>query len=133
MRKFVREGRELIAKTRMLEAMLKHIDDIPDEIHEHSRTKLAPVFEEQRKKALVWEKIDFNQEVQRRKAQRKPSYKSDPYNNGRAVRIGWNASKKDRPRCGAATRAGGTCQAPVVPGTHRCRMHAGRPHLPDPE
>jgi hypothetical protein len=32
--------------------------------------------------------------------------------------------KKDRPRCGAKTRAGGTCQAPAQ-SCGRCRMHGG--------
>jgi hypothetical protein len=30
-----------------------------------------------------------------------------------------------RPLCGAKTRAGGSCQAQVVPGRNRCRMHGG--------
>ena len=40
--------------------------------------------------------------------------------------------KKDRPRCGAKTRSGGTCQAPALwvtgqpkPKNGRCRMHGG--------
>ncbi len=40
--------------------------------------------------------------------------------------------KKDRPKCGAKTRAGGKCQAPAVwdkakdkPRNGRCRMHGG--------
>ena len=32
---------------------------------------------------------------------------------------------RESPRCGAKTRAGGTCQAPAVAGKHRCRMHGG--------
>jgi hypothetical protein len=28
-------------------------------------------------------------------------------------------------RCGAKTRAGGTCRAPAVRGKRRCRMHGG--------
>src|SRR5438105_3030362 len=31
--------------------------------------------------------------------------------------------KSMRPMCGARTRAGGNCQAKVVPGATRCRMH----------
>lgn len=31
----------------------------------------------------------------------------------------------DTPRCGAKTRAGGTCANPPVNGTTRCRMHGG--------
>lgn len=33
--------------------------------------------------------------------------------------------KRDRPKCGARTRAGGECCAPVVAGKTRCRMHGG--------
>jgi hypothetical protein len=40
--------------------------------------------------------------------------------------------KADRPRCGAKTRAGGQCKAPVVwnsdldrPRNGRCRLHGG--------
>lgn len=29
------------------------------------------------------------------------------------------------PRCGARTRAGGTCRAPAASGKARCRMHGG--------
>ena len=29
------------------------------------------------------------------------------------------------PRCGARTRAGGSCRAPAVKGKRRCRMHGG--------
>jgi glucans biosynthesis protein len=29
------------------------------------------------------------------------------------------------PRCGARTRANGTCRAPAVRGKRRCRMHGG--------
>lgn len=29
------------------------------------------------------------------------------------------------PRCGAETRAGGTCKSPAVTGKKRCRMHGG--------
>lgn len=29
------------------------------------------------------------------------------------------------PRCGAKTRAGGTCHAPAMLGKMRCRMHGG--------
>jgi hypothetical protein len=31
------------------------------------------------------------------------------------------------PRCGAKTRAGGSCRAPAVRGRRRCRMHGGAP------
>jgi hypothetical protein len=31
------------------------------------------------------------------------------------------------PRCGARTRAGGSCRAPAVRGKRRCRMHGGAP------
>ena len=30
-------------------------------------------------------------------------------------------------RCGAKTRSGGSCRAPVVRGKRRCRMHGGVP------
>lgn len=33
--------------------------------------------------------------------------------------------KKDRPHCGARTRAGGNCRARIVPGKRRCRIHGG--------
>jgi hypothetical protein len=39
--------------------------------------------------------------------------------------IGWRERKKDRPRCGARTRAGGSCKAPALQGKERCRMHGG--------
>jgi hypothetical protein len=50
-----------------------------------------------------------------------------PYRDmdGRERVVGWNERKRDRPRCGARTRAGGSCQAPVVRGKSRCRMHGG--------
>ena len=31
------------------------------------------------------------------------------------------------PRCGAKTRAGGSCCAPAMRGKRRCRMHGGTP------
>ena len=31
------------------------------------------------------------------------------------------------PRCGAKTRAGGSCRAPAMRGKRRCRMHGGAP------
>jgi hypothetical protein len=33
--------------------------------------------------------------------------------------------RKDRPRCGAKTRAGGSCLVRVEPGKARCRFHGG--------
>lgn len=33
---------------------------------------------------------------------------------------------QDAPRCGAATRSGGSCAAPRVAGANRCRMHGGK-------
>ena len=30
-------------------------------------------------------------------------------------------------RCGAKTRAGGSCRSPAVRGKRRCRMHGGAP------
>jgi hypothetical protein len=35
--------------------------------------------------------------------------------DGNVRLIGWNAPKRDRPRCGAKTRAGGSCNAPGGP------------------
>ena len=32
---------------------------------------------------------------------------------------------REAPRCGAKTRAGGTCQCPAVRGRARCRLHGG--------
>lgn len=31
------------------------------------------------------------------------------------------------PRCGAKTRAGGSCRAPAMRGKRRCRKHGGAP------
>ena len=31
------------------------------------------------------------------------------------------------PRCGAKTRASGSCRSPAVRGKRRCRMHGGAP------
>jgi uncharacterized protein YjcR len=31
------------------------------------------------------------------------------------------------PRCGAKTRAGGSCRAPAMHGKRRCRKHGGAP------
>jgi hypothetical protein len=45
--------------------------------------------------------------------------------DGHERTIGWNERKRDRPNCGAKTRAGGSCKAPVVRGKSRCRMHGG--------
>jgi hypothetical protein len=33
--------------------------------------------------------------------------------------------RRERPPCGAATRAGGTCQVRAEPGKARCRFHGG--------
>lgn len=44
------------------------------------------------------------------------------------VRAMHKIPKKARPRCGAATRAGKTCQAPAVHGGDRCRLHGGVPY-----
>lgn len=33
--------------------------------------------------------------------------------------------RRDRPTCGARTRAGGECAMRVEPGKHRCRLHGG--------
>ncbi len=46
---------------------------------------------------------------------------------GRKIAAGWKPSKRDRDRerCGARTRAGGTCKAPAMWLKDRCRMHGG--------
>ncbi|WP_312015433.1 HGGxSTG domain-containing protein [Bradyrhizobium manausense] len=35
------------------------------------------------------------------------------------------AAMRASPRCGARTRAGGSCRAPAAYGKARCRMHGG--------
>jgi hypothetical protein len=37
------------------------------------------------------------------------------------------------PRCGARTRAGGSCRAPATHGKSRCRMHGGAPESGAPK
>jgi hypothetical protein len=37
------------------------------------------------------------------------------------------------PRCGARTRAGGSCRAPATHGKRRCRMHGGAPESGAPK
>jgi hypothetical protein len=37
----------------------------------------------------------------------------------------WHLPKSEYPRCGAKTRAGGTCQMRVVMFRKRCRLHGG--------
>jgi hypothetical protein len=37
----------------------------------------------------------------------------------------WPPRRRERPLCGAATRAGGTCQVRAEPGNARCRFHGG--------
>lgn len=41
--------------------------------------------------------------------------------------------RKDRPSCGAKTRAGGMCSMKVEPGKRRCRLHGGRSTGPKTE
>jgi hypothetical protein len=50
-----------------------------------------------------------------------------PYRDldGKVHDLGWHPPKRERPRCGARTRAGGTCKAPALPEKERCRMHGG--------
>ena len=50
-----------------------------------------------------------------------------PYRDidGKVHMLGHNPPKRERPRCGARTRAGGTCKAPALPEKERCRMHGG--------
>jgi hypothetical protein len=40
--------------------------------------------------------------------------------------MGQLANIRSAPRCGAKTRAGGTCQCPAIRGRNRCRLHGGR-------
>ena len=40
-------------------------------------------------------------------------------------RSAWRRKRKDRPLCGAKTRAGGTCLVRVEFGKARCRFHGG--------
>jgi len=37
----------------------------------------------------------------------------------------WDQRRKKRPRCGAKTRAGGSCLVRVELGKQRCRFHGG--------
>ena len=39
--------------------------------------------------------------------------------------IGWNPPKRERPRCGATTRAGGSCKAPALPERSAAACMAG--------
>jgi hypothetical protein len=45
--------------------------------------------------------------------------------DGKVRELGWHPPKRERPRCGARTRAGGSCKAPALPDKERCRMHGG--------
>jgi len=45
--------------------------------------------------------------------------------DGKVHEVGWHPPKRERPRCGARTRAGGSCQAPALLEKERCRMHGG--------
>jgi hypothetical protein len=45
--------------------------------------------------------------------------------NGDMTTVGWKPAKRKRPRCGAKTRAGGSCKAAAVHGKARRRMHGG--------
>jgi hypothetical protein len=40
-------------------------------------------------------------------------------------RFAWHPKRKHRPRCGAKTRAGGSCLVRVERGKARCRFHGG--------
>jgi len=50
-----------------------------------------------------------------------------PYRDidGKVHMLGHRPLKRKRPRCGARTRASGTCKAPALPEKERCRMHGG--------
>jgi hypothetical protein len=65
----------------------------------------------------------FDAEIARRRELRDPRTLTDVF--GRVIEVGWKPEKRDRDRCGARTRAGGTCKAPAVWGKERCRMHGG--------
>jgi hypothetical protein len=43
----------------------------------------------------------------------------------RSNRSAWQSKRKNRPRCGAKTRAGGRCLVRVELGKARCRFHGG--------
>ncbi|MEX0281345.1 MAG: HGGxSTG domain-containing protein [Arenibacterium sp.] len=68
-------------------------------------------------------------------AHKRPDYRRDcsqchGVNCKRMAELGLNDAreplpKTERPTCGARTRAGGQCQARVVPGKRRCRLHGG--------
>ncbi len=45
--------------------------------------------------------------------------------NGDMTVVGWKPPKRERRRCGAKTRTGGSCKAAAVHGKARCRMHGG--------
>jgi hypothetical protein len=45
--------------------------------------------------------------------------------DGKVHMLGHHPPKRERPRCGARTRAGETCKAPALPEKERCRMHGG--------
>jgi hypothetical protein len=45
--------------------------------------------------------------------------------DGKVHMLGHHPPMRERPRCGARTRAGGTCKAPALPEKERCRMHGG--------
>jgi len=64
--------------------------------------------------------IDAFTKISRALGQKRPYIDMD----GRERLIGWNERKKDRPRCGARTRAGGPCKAPALPEKERCRCTA---------
>jgi glucans biosynthesis protein len=49
---------------------------------------------------------------------------SNPMNQARLMRQ--LANIRAAPRCGAKTRAGGTCQCPAIRDRKRCRLHGGR-------
>ena len=52
------------------------------------------------------------------------SLEYDPWNGWRLTHVG-RQPKGRQARCGARTRAGGSCLARVVAGRRRCRLHGG--------
>jgi hypothetical protein len=55
---------------------------------------------------------------------REPKLTNNPMNQGAIVKR--LANIRAAPRCGAMTRAGGSCQCPAIRARNRCRLHGGR-------
>ena len=72
---------------------------------------------------VVQNMVKVNRIVREARENREPRILVDDF--GHKVTVGWKPAKCDRARCGAKTRAGGTCKAPAMWGKKRCRMHGG--------